>query len=224
MDLCPYSGQPCQNRKTTHITELKPDGSFTELHLCKDCSTKYINMAPETVKQEAVPVQAPAPPAASAPLLSGFLATLLGAMLTKAIMQQPQQIQPSKPKNAGKPPCPSCGMTLRELAKDGKTGCPTCWDHFKEELKIVTQHSHAGATKHVGKSPKVNKDALTQQQQLAEQNASIEERIKSYKLKMVKAIEIENYEAAGALKKQIADLQAQLTGVLPPTPPSSGGQ
>jgi protein-arginine kinase activator protein McsA len=193
-----------------------------ELHLCKDCSAKYMDMAPETtkqVKQEAVPQPPPAPPAPT--LLSSFLTALLGAMLAKT-MQQPQQPK-SQLRNAGKPPCPSCGMTVRKLAENGKVGCATCWEHFSEELKIVAKHSHAGATQHVGKSPKVNKP-VPKTEQPVDQNASIEERIKSYRLKMAKAIEIENYEAAGALKKQIESLQAQLTGAPPPTPPSSVDQ
>jgi len=230
MDLCPFSGQPCPNRKTMHVTELKPDGSFQELHLCRECSNKYMDMAPETCKA-VVPAKsepAPLPPAPGVEPESptpnpGLLHSLLSLLVNKAMAEAQKQQQ--KPKIPAKPPCPGCGMTIRDIGTHGRLGCAKCYDHFHEEMKIVTQHSH-GATQHVGKKPAHFEEHKDKEKLLAEQNAPIEERIRSYKEKMANAIKVENYEAAGDLKKKIAELQSQLkvTDVTPPTAPSSGGQ
>lgn len=217
MDVCPLSGKPCPNKKVTQVTELKDDGSVVELKLCKECTPKY--MEPEAVE----PVVKPAPlapaPAVEPDSPVPTLFAILGLLMSKAIQQKKIEVTP---KVEPKPPCPSCGCTLKDIAMTGKLGCGECYHHFENEMKIVLVHSHAGHTEHVGKRIKV-------QPKPDNPNEDINERIKSYKLKMAKAVEVENYEAAGELKKKIAELQQQLvkpedSSEPPPTPPSSGGQ
>lgn len=91
--------------------------------------------------------------------------------------------------------CPTCGISLEDVAKLGKLGCADCWHYFDAELRHLASQLH-GSTHHAGKKLK-----------------SKEARILSYKKKMAKAIEIENYEAAGELKKLIEELESS------PTPP-----
>ena len=221
MDVCPFSGKPCSQKKVTNVTELKDDGSVVELKLCKECTPKYMKMDPETITpvvQEAAPL-APAPAAEPDKPVSNILAAILGLLMSKAIQQKKIEVTP---KVEAKPPCPNCGFTLKDIAMTGKLGCSECYHHFDNEMKIVLVHSHAGHTEHVGKRPKV-------QPKPEDPNEDINERIKSYKLKMAKAVEVENYEAAGELKKKIAELQQQLvkpeeSSEPSPTPPSSGGQ
>src|SRR5581483_4357646 len=128
MDLCPFSGQPCGNRKTTHVTELKGDGTFTELHLCRECSNKYMDMAPETCKPAQVvkiPVKsgepaplapAPGPEPDPTPTPGGsVLAALLGALIGKTMLQK--MPQPPQKKLPMKPPCPKCGHTIKDIGR-----------------------------------------------------------------------------------------------------------
>jgi len=98
--------------------------------------------------------------------------------------------------------CNNCGFTLEDLAKTGRFGCPDCYDSFKEELGPIMQKCQGGATMHVGKRPK-NYEALMEAK---EERLDIQERIRLLKLKMAKAVEVENYEVAGVLKKKIEEL------------------
>jgi protein-arginine kinase activator protein McsA len=220
MDVCPLSGKPCSQKKVTKVTELKDDGSVVELSLCKECTPKYMNMDPETVKPVEPAPLAPAPAVEPDPPVPTLLGAILGLLMSKAIQQKKIEVTP---KIEAKPPCPGCGFTLKDIAMTGKLGCGECYHHFDTEMKVVLMHSHAGGTEHTGKRPPTRA-------KVEDPNEDINERIKSYKLKMAKAVEIENYEAAGELKKKISELQQQLVKPVeepsetPPTPPSSGDQ
>ena len=48
-------------------------------------------------------------------------------------------------------PCPSCGLTLRELSAGGRVGCAKCYEHYREVLgpylsKISNVALHVGGT------------------------------------------------------------------------------
>lgn len=213
MDNCPISGKPCPNRRVIHVTDINSDGSTKELHLCEGCGGDLMK-PPQPVQKAPPSVQQTH--SALAGIVSSIFGLLLGASQKKAIEV--------RPKPQAKPPCPQCGITLAEIAKLGRIGCDHCYDHFHTEIKIVTSHAH-GATKHVGKVPKNWTAEQQKKKEIEERNATIEERIRSYKEKMANCIKVENYEAAGDLKKLIESLQQQLvTDVSPPTPPFSGDQ
>jgi protein arginine kinase activator len=92
----------------------------------------------------------------------------------------------------------SCGATFQDIVKTGRIGCDACYDTFKQELKKIVLKCQQ-ADKHQGKIPK-NKSL----------NSSIQEQIQALKIKMARAVEVENYEVAGVLKNKIIELQQQL--------------
>ena len=92
-------------------------------------------------------------------------------------------VQPSKP------PCPRCGWTLKEFDDVGRFGCPQCYDHFEEEVRQHVFPYHGGNT-HYGKKPK----------QFQEQP---EEKRKLLKLRYAKYLELEEYEKAAEVKKEL---------------------
>jgi len=92
-----------------------------------------------------------------------------------------------------KEPC-KCGMTLKEFDKCGKFGCPNCYDHFPERMKQLVFPYH-GAQEHVGKYPK--------RQMKQKWESSPEEKMKLLKLQYAKALELEEYEKAAEINKQI---------------------
>lgn len=102
--------------------------------------------------------------------------------------------------------CKTCGFTLEDMAKLARLGCPDCYDSFQDELKTVIHRCQDGGTQHVGKRPK-NYDKYVEAK---EAKLDIEEQIRLLRLKMAKAVEVENYEVAGVLKKKIEELQAKL--------------
>lgn len=95
-----------------------------------------------------------------------------------------------------------CGCTVKDIIKTGKIGCDQCYKTFYHVLKNTVSQYH-NAVQHVGKIPK--------KQTIKSLNSSLEEQIQALKIKMARAIEIENYEVAGVIKAKIAELQQQIS-------------
>lgn len=112
-------------------------------------------------------------------------------------------IQSMLPKEPPKPPCPGCGLTIEEFDTKGRFGCAKCYGHFTERMEQLVFPYHK-ANSHVGKIPKKYMSDLC--------NSSVEEKRKLLKLKMAKAIELEEYENAAQIKIELQALE---------TPPSS---
>lgn len=182
MDVCPISKNPCPHPRVVHITEIN-NGAVTEQHLCQNC-------AGQATGEEPVKKDKPIPP--------GFLA-LMQAILAKPLLAP-------APKSSY-PPCPKCGMTTDEIVKNGKFGCTECYSHFQAGVGSILAQCQMGATQHVGKVPQKWAEEQAKKRELAETALDKSEQIKNLKLKMAKAIEVENYEVAGVLKKKIEDLQ-----------------
>lgn len=100
--------------------------------------------------------------------------------------------------NAPEKSCPKCGLTNIEFDKEGRFGCPECYEFFAEEVKKYVLPYHK-ANQHVGKRPKIIKQS----------HESPEEEIKYLKLKLALAVEHENYSEAAKLKKQLDELGGQ---------------
>jgi protein arginine kinase activator len=91
------------------------------------------------------------------------------------------------------PPC-ECGMTEEVFDKIGRFGCVKCYEHFSIKMEQLVYPYH-GAKLHVGKRPKRQiKEKL--------ENDPIEKQ-KVLKLKYAKALELEDYEAAAQIKKEL---------------------
>lgn len=94
-------------------------------------------------------------------------------------------------------PCPQCGLTEAEFDVKGRFGCPKCYEHFKKKMKQLVFPYH-NANSHQGKMPKkllANKWVAT-----------TDEHEKFLKLKLAKAIELEEYEEASRLKNELNNL------------------
>ena len=97
----------------------------------------------------------------------------------------------------------TCGLTLDEFSKTGRLGCAACYETFHEELGPILQSCQGNKLVHIGKKPHNFNEII----EAKEAKLDIEERIRLFKLKMAKAVEVENYEVAGVLKKKIEELQ-----------------
>jgi protein arginine kinase activator len=91
--------------------------------------------------------------------------------------------------------CELCGSTLADFRKNGKTGCPKCYEVFGDELKNTIRSIH-GNVKHIGRSPaKFRK------------NREKEFELKSLKEELKQAIANENFEHAVTLRDKIKALE-----------------
>lgn len=94
--------------------------------------------------------------------------------------------------------CPSCGLAQSDFEKTGRFGCASCYEAFRPLLIPVLRNMHV-EVQHVGKFPQ---RTMARQVLLARQ-----ERLES---RMQAAIKEEAYEAAAALRDQMAALRAML--------------
>ncbi len=91
--------------------------------------------------------------------------------------------------------CPLCHTTLRSFSKDGKVGCPECYQTFAHELES-TIHSIHGNVKHIGRIPEKHTLPPEDKSPLA-----------SLKAQLKAAIDEENFELAATLRDQIKALE-----------------
>lgn len=150
-----------------HITDVDSNGNALSYDVCKQCGPTFFEPKTEDTKLNLTHITTP----------EQLLDFIGGA----------------SPRQETKPPCPRCNLSIAEFNKDGRFGCPHCYDHFSEKVKNLVFPYHK-ASCHVGKSPKI--DA----------RSSKKEQLKLLRLKMAQAIELEKYEDAAEIKKQLETL------------------
>lgn len=91
--------------------------------------------------------------------------------------------------------CPSCGFTFQNFRKMGRLGCPKCYETYKKQLSPLLRKIH-GSESHVGKIPK-KKEAIADRAAL----------LKEFKIRLEKAIKLEEFEEAARLRDQIKMLE-----------------
>jgi protein arginine kinase activator len=94
--------------------------------------------------------------------------------------------------------CPECGFTRDDLRKIGRLGCSTCYEIFGNELKSMIHGMHKG-TEHKGKVPQGMLQVM-----------EVKTKLKSLQSQLEQAIENEDYEKAGKLKKELATYQKSI--------------
>ena len=157
-----------QNEATVFYREIV-NGKETQHHLCAACAAKL-------------------------EMDAGFFADpfggdLLGSLFAgTALKKQPQRKEKK---------CTLCGAAFRELAEDGKMGCPACYESFRDELVPTLKRLHGAAT-HRGRTPR----------RFAEKR-STEDKIAALEKELHAAIAAEAYEDAARLRDEIRSLRAQ---------------
>ncbi len=91
--------------------------------------------------------------------------------------------------------CKNCGLNYDDFRKFGRLGCGECYSSFKSYLSTLLKKIH-GSNHHLGKSP-----IRTPQME----RTKIEE-LQDLKTKLMKAIEMEDFEVAAQLRDKIREL------------------
>lgn len=91
--------------------------------------------------------------------------------------------------------CPLCGMTLSDFAREGKAGCPTCYETFADELEPTIGRIH-GKTAHSGRAPS----------KFREKN-ELKNKIRALEAEQKEAIKVENYERAAEIRDELRSLR-----------------
>ena len=91
--------------------------------------------------------------------------------------------------------CPTCHMTLKDIAHVGKFGCANCYATFKDDIIDIVRRVQGGQFEHVGKTP-----------QSSHKKLAIKSKSKKTKY-LNKLIEEQNFEEAAVIRDEIKALK-----------------
>ena len=93
--------------------------------------------------------------------------------------------------------CPNCGLTYQDFRRIGRLGCSQCYQAFKDSLSVLLKRIH-GSTQHLGRAP-VKKAVAVQKKS----------EVDILRAKLLKAIEMEEFEEAARLRDKIRALETK---------------
>jgi len=96
-----------------------------------------------------------------------------------------------EPANAAGVRCERCGYTQNDCKRDGRFGCPTCYDTFLSVIEPMLENMHHG-TAHSGKIPT-----------RALERKSFHDRLTKLELDLTEALKTERYEDAARTRDEI---------------------
>lgn len=99
--------------------------------------------------------------------------------------------------------CKSCGLSYLEFRRNGRLGCPTCYEVFRERLIPLMRRIH-GNVQHVGKIALRDPERLRTKQE-----------IRDLQKELRKAVDREAFERAAQIRDQIKEMEAILEGISP---------
>jgi len=92
--------------------------------------------------------------------------------------------------------CPKCGISLKEVQKSGRLGCPECYTHFQTALAPLLGRVQGGAG-HKGRTPAASPEAQR------------EKTLKELREQMNAAVSQEDFEQAAVLRDKIRALEKE---------------
>jgi protein arginine kinase activator len=102
----------------------------------------------------------------------------------------------SKPDEGATSACSFCGLTLQQFRETGRLGCPHCWSTFEGHLRGLVRRIHGGS-QHLGKV------YLSPDPSVSER----EKRVESLRRKLLRAVEVEDFERAAEIRDEIRDME-----------------
>lgn len=91
--------------------------------------------------------------------------------------------------------CEQCGFTQGDFKKQGRFGCPACYEAFKSIIEPMLEGMHKG-TRHVGKVPRRSLDSKV-----------LKDRLSKLEIDLSEAIKTERYEDAARFRDEIAQMK-----------------
>ena len=107
--------------------------------------------------------------------------------------------------------CESCGLTQKEFKKNGRFGCASCYDVFKQVLDSMLEGMHAGK-RHVGRMPDGFESSVVDVPPPDSQPQVVEPDLSALEQELTEAIEAEEYERAAEIRDRIRQLKEPAAG------------
>ena len=151
-----------------HIRQIQKD-LVHELHICEECAQEKGLIREEDSE---LPI---------ANLLSGLLEgkDVTGAADVKDV-------------------CPKCGLKVSEFRKQGKLGCPECFQAFEKDVRAIVSQM-AARPGHTGKLPRTH---------VVENAAAVEG--DGLREELREAVEQEDYELAAQLRDRLREMESNV--------------
>ncbi len=154
----------CGKPATVHLTQIV-NGKMHKVDLCEACA-------------QAKGVTDP----------GGFS---LADLLLKASLN-PEAVGAESSVAAQGAACPACGFTPSDFKKQGRFGCPRCYQTFAGMVAPMLENMHKGV-RHAGKIP-----------EKALRRRSLVERVAELEAALAESIKTERYEDAARLRDELA--------------------
>ncbi|MBE6872156.1 MAG: hypothetical protein E7491_09460 [Ruminococcaceae bacterium] len=163
--------QKCNKNEATGIIKQTINGKTTEMHLCAQCMQQmgFLNMGNLA---ESLDI---------GKIFGGLFNMMPSAQITAANVRK----------------CKMCGATLHDFVKEGKAGCPACYEEFAQGVLPVIQRIH-GNVQHKGKIPRSAGGEISKKREL-----------KELKLQLTKAISEQEFEKAAQLRDRIREIEKE---------------
>ncbi len=104
--------------------------------------------------------------------------------------------------------CPACGFTPADFKKQGRFGCPQCYQTFAGMVAPMLENMHKGV-RHAGKVP-----------EKALRRRSLAERVAELEAGLAAAIKTERYEDAARLRDELAQARREAASPTPEAAPA----
>ena len=101
--------------------------------------------------------------------------------------------------------CAACGSSFIDYKRDGKLGCPECYNNMSEFITPVLTGCH-GEKRHIGKSPIYNEKAYYSDDELRDYRVNAEN-ADDLQAQLNAAVNEERYEEAAILRDKIRELK-----------------
>ncbi|WP_420853977.1 UvrB/UvrC motif-containing protein [Staphylococcus ratti] len=98
--------------------------------------------------------------------------------------------------------CPTCQMSLKDIAHVGKFGCRDCYVTFKEDVYDIVRRVQGGHMTHSGKYP-----------QSSHQKRALKQQIEAKQEKLQALVEAQAFEEAAIVRDEIKALEVQQSEV-----------
>ena len=124
----------CQTRQAKIFYTEVVNGQKKEQHLCEQCASEYT----------AVPINE---------IIGGQGLSSIGSILSGILSSYSRSKGQALPNEKRvETTCPECGTTESEFLKTGRTGCPVCYNTFRDMIAKNFKTMQGGMT-HTGKEP-----------------------------------------------------------------------
>ncbi|NLC39903.1 MAG: hypothetical protein GX763_03175 [Clostridiaceae bacterium] len=170
----------CQLREASVHVKQSHNNQITEYNLCSSCAREMEQSGPASFNE----------------IFGGFFNSMFwgpsGFTYPKQLVQTRESLQ-----------CPNCGLTERELLKNGFLGCPQCYEVFAKVLNPVFQrvqgHTCQPATEFLASAKFADEAEIL--------TAEREDPVAQLRREQQEAIAAEDYEQAARLRDEIREME-----------------